>query len=252
MDRVIYVAMTGASANLDQQSSVANNLANVNTTAFRAELSNFNALQLKGNALPTRAFAVTGTAGADMTPGMFQGTGRELDVAVGTTGWLVVRPSDGSEALTRDGAMAVSANGTLTTHNGLPVLSDQGNNRPGLPIVIPPNSEVVINKDGTVSAITPQVGAAPITQTVGRLKLVDPPATTLSRREDGLFKSTAPLNASANVRLEIGSLEGSNVNPMSQMVRMIELARQYDLNTRVITSATDNDKSATQILTLTA
>jgi len=253
MDRMIYTAMTGAKQTMEQQATVTNNLANVNTTAFRSELATFRAVPILGKAQPTRSFVTDSTPGADFTPGNFQQTGRALDVAVQGTGWIAVRANDGSEAYTRDGNLQVQANGLLTTHNGTTVLSDPGPGAPPAPINIPPNSVVTVAPDGTVSATSSQGGnIPPIVVVAGKIRLVDPPASNMMRRDDGLFqtrdgRAAAP---SATVQVASGNLESSNVNLTHQMVQMIELSRQYELNTKLITTASENEKSASQLLTL--
>src|SRR5690606_717227 len=108
MDRVIYTAMTGARSALDRQAGVANNLANVNSTGFRAELHRLRAVDVKSDALPTRAFVVDASAATDFTPGPLEFTGRSLDAAIEGKGWFSVA-TPGGEAYTRDGSFEVSA-----------------------------------------------------------------------------------------------------------------------------------------------
>ena len=244
MDRMIYVAMSGAKQTLNQQATVSNNLANANTTGFRAELASFRAVPVVGQAQATRAFVVDSTIGADFTPGSLQPTGRQLDVAVQGSGWMAVQGADGKEAYTRDGNLQVDKTGALLTRQGFPVLGDSG------AITVPVGSEASIAADGTVSAT--QAGTPPTISTVGRIRLVDPKTSNLTRGDDGLFQTLdgKPVQADATVQLAPGNLEGSNVNMAEQMVNMITLARQYDLNTRLITTAGDNEKAASQILAM--
>lgn len=244
MDRMIYVAMSGAKQNLGQQASVANNLANASTTGFRSELASFRAVPLVGQAQGTRAFVVDSTVGADLSPGTLVGTGRALDVALQGSGWMAVQTADGKEAYSRDGHLQVSATGTLTTGTGQPVLGDNG------PINVPANSDVTIAADGTVSATQP--GTPPTVASVGRIKLVDPAASNMVRGDDGLFRTRdgKAAQSDAKVLLAPATLETSNVNMAEQMVKMIELSRAYELSTRLITTASDNEKSASQVLAL--
>src|ERR1700691_6766711 len=115
MDKLIYTAMSGATQAMQQQASVANNLANASTTGFRAERLSFQALPLTGDGSPTRVFTLDAGVGADLQPGAIQQTGRELDVAVDGPGWLTVEAADGNEAYTRNGSLQVNANGVLQT-----------------------------------------------------------------------------------------------------------------------------------------
>ena len=86
MDRLIYLAMSGAKQTLNQQATVSHNLANVTTNGFRAEIAAFRAVPVIGDGAPTRAFVVDSTPGADFKPGVIQHTGRNLDVAVQGSG----------------------------------------------------------------------------------------------------------------------------------------------------------------------
>ena len=126
MDRVIYVAMSGAKQTLSQQATVTHNLANASTTGYRAQAAAFRAADVLGDGLPTRSFVVDSTPGADFTPGPIQHTGRDLDVAVEGAGWIAVQLADGSEAYTRNGSLQVNVNGVLQTRSGLNVLGDGG------------------------------------------------------------------------------------------------------------------------------
>ncbi|TCV90728.1 flagellar basal-body rod protein FlgF [Sulfurirhabdus autotrophica] len=246
MDRMIYIAMTGANHTLGQQATVAHNLANVTTTGFKAELNAFRALPVYGEGLPTRTFVVDSTTGADFTPGVIQQTGRDLDMAVHGKGWIAVQASDGSEAYTRNGSLQISPNGVLQTRDGQNVLGDSG------PISIPPDSEITVGKDGTVSTVP--IGQAASGAIVGRIKLVNPSEINIVKSGDGLFRlrdgTIAP--ADANVNLAGGALEGSNVNAAEILVNMINLARQFDMQTKLIQTAASNAQSSSQILSLTA
>lgn len=247
MDRMIYLAMSGAQQALYQQALVAQNLANASTTGYRAEKGAFRAVPVFGPGLPTRAFVVDSTPGADFSPAPLEQTGRALDVALQGQGWIAVQRPDGSEAYTRDGSLQVSENGILQTRNGLDVLGDGG------PISVPPDANVTIGGDGTVSVIPP--GSQPnAVAAVGRIKLVNPPAAQLVRGGDGLFQlrggGAAP--ADAGVRLVSGALEGSNVNVVEAVVSMISLARAFDMQMKLLSTAESNAQQASQILNVGA
>lgn len=245
MDRLIYTAMTGAKATMGQEAAVAHNLANSTTTGFRAEMHRLRAVPVQSQALPSKAFVVDASVGADYTPATIIQTGRNLDAAINGKGWFAVQMADGSEAYTRSGSFTLDANGNLLTRSGQPVVGDSG------PITIPPDNVIDIAADGTITA-TPTTGSLTTTTTVGRLKVVNPDEAQLDRMENGLFKMKdgSQANADPLVRVAGGYLEGSNVNVVAQMVDMISLARQYDLNTRLLQAAQDDDKAATQILSV--
>jgi flagellar basal-body rod protein FlgF len=245
MDRLIYTAMTGASHVLQQQASVAQNLANVNTPGFRSTIDTFRAVPLKGEGLPTRTFVVDSTAGTDFRPGVMQQTGRALDVALDGKGWIAVEDASGREAYTRNGSLQVLPSGILQTRDGLNVVGEAG------PITIPPDTEVTIAKDGTISTV-PSTSQKNSVIVVGRLKLVNPPEAQLVRGEDSLFRlrDGTQADADAAVTVTSGSLEGSNVDMVESMVQMISLARQFDTQMKLLQTANENAKQASSILSI--
>ncbi len=241
MDRMIYLSMSGAKATMQRQDTLANNLANVSTTGFRAELQAFRAVPVQGSGASTRVYALETTTGYDSSQGPITGTGRNLDVAVKGNSWLSVQALDGTEAYTRGGALELSNDGTLTTRSGLPVMGDGG------PLQVPANSVVSIGIDGTVSA----KGADGRSTAVGKLKLVTPDAA-LTRGEDGLFRAASgDLSADDTARVQEGALEGSNVSPVETMVAMISAARQFEAQMKMLQTAEANEKAAAQLLTMT-
>jgi flagellar basal-body rod protein FlgF len=246
MDRSLYVAMTGASQILRAQAEVSHNLANASTVGFKAELGAFRDLPVLGEGLPTRINAVARGSGHDFSSGTLSTTGRDLDVAVQGQGWIAVQSPDGSEGYTRAGNLQLTPDGMLTDARGDPVLGDGG------PITLPPASHVDIGADGTVSVVP--LGERPDTLvTVDRIRLVNPPVDQLRQDGDGLMHlangGRAP--ADAGVRLASGVLEGSNVNPSTALVKMIELSRQFEMQIRAIHNADENAQAASQLLRAT-
>ena len=238
MDRVIYLAMAGAKATLQRQDVLAHNLANASTNGFRAELTAFRAVPVRGDGASTRVYALETTPGYNPEPGPVSTTGRSLDVAVAGQGWLAVQALDGTEAYTRNGSMDVNNEGLLVTRNGLPVLGDGG------PITVPANAQVTIGADGTLSAT---VGNGR-PQGIGRLKLVTPEAPLL-RGDDGLFRGAdGDLPADAAARVQSGALEGSNVSPVESMVAMIAAARQFEQQMKMLQTSQEREQSATKLL----
>src|SRR5512140_2811151 len=177
MDRFVYIAMSGAQQLLEQQAVAAHNLANASTTGYKAEATAFRVAPLQGPGLPTRAYAMDTTVGADLAAGAMQPTGRDLDVAIQGDGFLTVQGRDGTEAYTRDGGLSINSDGELTTRSGLTVLGEGG------PIVIPPDSKVSIAQDGTVSVVAYGQSAANVTN-VGQVKLVNPPRGDVLKGQD--------------------------------------------------------------------
>jgi len=241
MDRMIYLSMSGAKAAMQRQSSLANNLANVSTTGFRAELEATRAVPVLGSGASTRVFALETTIGHSDAPGPITTTGRSLDVAVKGASWLAVQALDGTEAYTRAGSLDVDAEGTIVTRSGLQVLGDGG------PIQLPPGSEATIAADGSISARLPN-GSSSV---VGRLKLVTPEAP-LARGTDGLFRAIGgeALDADPLARVQDGALEGSNVSAVENMVAMIAAARQFEAQMKLMQTAQDDERAASQLLAI--
>ncbi len=238
MDRLVYLSMAGAKASLQRQDSLANNLANVSTTGFRAEMQAFRAVPVRGDGASTRVYALESTIGHDTRSGPVQTTGRPLDVAMQGNAWLAVQGTDGTEAYTRSGALQVNAEGQLVTLSGQPVLGDGG------PITLPANATVEIASDGSIST---SVGSAR-PQQAGRLKLVVP-ETPLDRGTDGLFRATSgDLQAEPSARLAGGALEGSNVSAIETMVAMISAARQFEHQMKMLKDVEQREQGAAKLL----
>lgn len=244
MDRLIYTAMTGASAAANRQSVIANNLANVSTNGFRQQLATYRAVPLRGDGATTRVFALESTAGYSDRAGPAIRTDRAMDVMAMGNAWFGVQGLDGNEAYTRNGHFEVNTEGTVVTGNGLPVLSSDG-----ATIAAPPGAAISIGSDGGLSA---RVGNQPA-NAIGRLKLVTPTAEDpLRRGDDGLFRALSgdPVPNDDTARVQVGTLEGSNVNAIEQMVGMIQTARQFEAQMRLLQTAESNDRSAGQLLSL--
>jgi flagellar basal-body rod protein FlgF len=247
MDRLIYIAMTGAKQLLERQAVVANNLANVSTAGYRAAVSALRALPVIGPGAGTRAYVAETTIASDLRGGPLMQTGRALDVAVMGEGWIAVQGRDGREAYTRSGDLQVSGNGLLQTRGGLNVLGDGG------PITIPPNNQIAIGVDGTVSAI-PTDSTPNAVSIVGRIKLVNPRPQDIERGADGMFRLTRGRIAPADgrIRLASGVLEGSNVSMVESLVDMIAHARQYETQLKLLQTAENNARQWSQVMNLSA
>ena len=244
MDRIIYVAASGANAAMARQHALSNNLANVSTPGFRAEMHTQRSVPMEGSGASTRVFALEAAAGHLDKPGPITMTGRDLDVAARGNAYFAIQSLNGTEAYTRAGALEVREDGALVNPQGLPML-DAG----GAPINVPQGAQVSIGSDGT---ITTKVGNQPVA-VAGRLKMVTPSAEErISRGEDGFFRSAtgAPLNADPNARLQDAALEGSNVNPIEAMVGMIQVARHFEQQMKLLQTAEKNDQTAAQLLNM--
>ncbi|WP_291969751.1 flagellar basal body rod protein FlgF [Candidatus Symbiopectobacterium sp.] len=249
MDHAIYTAMGGASQSLEKQAITTNNLANASTPGFKAQLAALRAVPINGPTLQTRTLVVASTPGADMSEGVMDYTGRSMDIALPKESWLAVQTANG-EAYTHNGNMEINADGQLTIQ-GRVVVGDGG------PIEIPPNAQISISADGTISSLN--AGDAPNTiAQLGRLKLVKATGKEVTRSDDGLFRLTQAaqqqrgnvLQNDPTVRIMPGVLEGSNVDSVGALVDMIANSRRFDMQMKVISSADTNAQSANQLLAI--
>jgi flagellar basal-body rod protein FlgF len=244
MDKMLYIAMSGAKQNMHALSITANNLANAKTTGFKADLAQARTMQAFGEGLPTRAFAMTERASQNFDNGALMTTGRELDIAIQGDGFMAVQTADNAEAYTREGHLRLTEEGTLETVSGELVLGENG------PITLPlPVANINIAKDGTIM-IRPEGAPANVQEEVGRIKFVNPDVRNLDKGADGLFRrkdgNLEPADVSVSV--QNGMLESSNVSPVVEMTKMIALQRQFEMNLKLMKTAEENDSSASALL----
>jgi len=242
MDRLLYVAMTGAKQLMQAQALVSHNLANVSTTGFRADLARFEARPVEGPGYQSRVNTVATGLGFDRTQGTLMQTGEMLDVAIDGDGWIAVQARDGTEAYSRGGSLKVNSLGLLETERGELVLGDNG------PVAVPPYTAIAMAPDGTLSIVPQGQGPETLAQ-VGRLKLVNPDAARLTKRPDGLIavNDGNAVEADANVKLASGFIETSNVNVAATLVDMIEFQRQFDVAVRMMQTADQNASRAASL-----
>ena len=243
MDGMIYVSTSGAYQMLKAQTVYANNLANANTTGFKADRIGFNTSPVKDNLGSTRIYSVLQSLPADLSPGALQPTDRPMDIAVNGDGWIAVQDPAGKEAYTRSGSLRINQDGLLITLDNLPVLGTGGQ------MIIPPFQKMDIAIDGTVT-IVPKEGENPQPMVLDRIKLVKPDNANLQKSHDGLIrtKDQQAQEPDSSVLLTTGFLESSNVNAVEALTSMISLARQYELQVKMMSIAQDNEKANTSIL----
>lgn len=244
MDQVTHVALSLATSMERALDVAANNIANANTDGFRAERTTFGAFLAREEGrseVGTRDYVIDRGSWIDGRAGPFARTGNPLDVALSEDGWLSYRLPDGAIAYGRDGNLTVSPDGVLTTHGGAAVL-DEG----GADILLPVDaSTIAIASDGTITNADGDV--------VSRLGILDiPDADGMVRVGQGLFApppgrslATVP---SDGARVIQGSLEGSNVVPVVEMTRLIEIQRSYERAAQLMKSQDDLSRDAVRRL----
>src|SRR5690554_2962191 len=246
MDKVLYVAMTGARENMYAQQAHANNLANATTTGFKSDFEQARAMRVLGDGFESRVYAMSERPGTDMDSGTLMQTGRDLDVAIAGDGWLAIQGPDGNEVYTRNGSLQMNAADQPVPGSGLPVLGAGG-----APIVIPPAESITIGNDGTIT-IRPIGENAVEIALVDQLKLVQPENGQLFKGRDGFMHTDndVPLAPNPNVQLRAGYLEASNVNAVSELTAMITLQRQFEMQVKMMKTAEEMSSAASEILSL--
>lgn len=239
MDALIYTAMSGADRAMRAQQVHANNLANMETGGFRANLEISSQQPLSGYGYDDRHMTQMQASSIATRSGAIKETGRDLDVAVTGPGYMAVQWQNG-EAYTRAGAMDIDADGALSI-NGHAVLGEGG------PIVLPLYTSLAIGGDGTISVQVP--GAAQM-QTVDKIKLVNAEAGELTKNEAGLIVSRGgePLPTDPAVKVRGRHLEGSNVSAVEEMVATMSLNRSFEIQMKLFKASDAMNEAGNRLL----
>ncbi len=245
MDRFVYVAAAGAKQTQMAQAVNAHNLANASTVGFRQDLVRAETFYLAGVGQQTRAYNVITGADPDFKEGTLQQTGRDLDIAMSGPGWFAAEGEGGVEVLTRRGDLRIDEFGQLVNGSGQVLMGDGG------PIALPPFSSLSIGDDGTIS-IVPLGGAPNALAVLDRIKMVNPPPEGIRKNEFGdlQYGDGEPFDADGTLRLSTGTLESSNVNPISAMVQMIELSRQFEQQMKMVKVGEEMNTSSASLMRL--
>lgn len=245
MDRMIHLNLRAMQGVLNRQTAIAHNMANADTTGFKAEIVTAQAQYLKGEGLQSRASVNEYVLTADLNPGAVKETGRPLDIAIGGQGMLAVQAPNGDEGYTRRGDLMMTESGLVTTGDGHPVLGEGG------PLTLPPADSVRIAEDGGVWVV-PQGGDPDQPQQVDRLRIVSTAGSEVVKGEDTLFrvKNGGVLPSNPDARLRSGALEGSNVNMTEALVDMIETSRAYETQVKLLTTAKEMDDGGASVMQL--
>jgi len=246
MDRLAFNAAAAINEMRTARQMTTNELANVATPGFKRSFeSAMLTIKVQGAGFESRlqpqAFA---SDNINMKPGVIVKTGRDLDVAMDEQTVMGVTSTNGELAFTRRGDLKLNGSGVLEMGTGALVRGEAGG-----PITIPPGFFVKISKDGSIFATNPtQAGvAAPVL--IDRILLRDATKVSLERREDGLYKIVGkppgediPLTGKL-ATLTPETLEGSNVNAMEVMVKLMDQSRSFEMQVNVIKQNKDVDES---------
>ena len=243
MDRALYTSMTGAKHNMLEQAVRSHNLANVSTVGFKADLANAISQPINGgNGYDSRIFSVTQTPATDLRRGDLIETNRELDIAISGDGWLALESKTGEEVYSRGGNLSVDSFGILRNEKGLAVIGNAG------PILIPEAEKIEIGIDGTITARALGQGPEALV-VVDRLKLVNPDSALLTKQDDGLIHSSNDIeDLDPNIRVQAGFLESSNVSAVGELTAIMSLARQFEMQIKMMQTVSENAQSSARIL----
>jgi len=251
MDRLAFNASAAITEMRLARQNLANDMANMTTTGFKRSYEvSMKAFKAEGEGFDSNYQPQAAHMDfIQMKPGPLMATGRDLDIMMNDQTVLGVQSPNGELAFTRRGDLRLASNGTLETGNGMLVRGQAGG-----PITIPPGFKVTINTDGSVYAVNP--GQAGLIQPVliDRLMLRDASQTSLERREDGLFTVSGKppgtdIPASTNLlSLTPKALEGSNVNPMEVMIKLMEQSRSFEQAINVIKQSKDADQAGSTMM----
>ena len=251
MDRLAFNAAIAINEARTARQMMANELSNVSTPGFKRSFeAAMVSIKAEGPGFESRLQPQSlNVDNINMRPGSMMSTGRDLDIALNEKAVLGVTSTDGQLAFTRRGDLSLTANGVLQIGTGQIVRGQNGG-----PITIPPGFKISINPDGSVFAVNPaQVGVAqPVL--IDRLLMRDASNTPLERREDGLYKvsgqpaGTDIQGGSNFTSLSPRTLEGSNVNALEVMVKLMDQSRSFEQNVNVIKQSKDTDESGASMM----
>jgi flagellar basal-body rod protein FlgF len=227
MIRGLYTAASGLTVQWERQEAIANNLANADTVGYKRDdmigtsFGEYMIYAVRAGNARYIGNASSGSVGfetvTDYSPGELRQTGNPLDLALEGEGFFVVQTPQG-ERLTRNGDFTLDQAGNLVNHQGYPVLGENG------PIVLR-GSAAEILADGRV-----RVGG----EVIDRLRVVKPQVGTALRKEGANLYGGGSWTAATGSQVRQGFLEGSNVQTVMEMVRMIEVSRAYEANQKVL------------------
>jgi len=235
MQELLLSITNSARQTMQAQAINAHNLANAGTEGFKAEIAYYSTQNAKSTVSST----------PDLSPGVVRTTGRDLDVSINGEGWMAVMAEDGTEAYSRRGDLQIDAFGQLTNGVGQPIMGNNG------PIALPPFGSLEVGSDGTISILP--LGQTPNTiAVVDRIKLVKLEGSEVLRGIDGLIRLPDGIAADADASVGVlsGMLEGSNVNVVGEMVKMIELARRFESEIKLMQSAKENSAALAKIMSM--
>ena len=231
-----YIALSRQTGLLKEMQLVANNIANISTTGFRKEGVVFaEYVQALDNGNPSISMAYANARATYQNQGSVTQTGNPFDMAIEGDGFFLVQTPQG-QMLTRAGSFTPNADGELVTPDGYRLL-DNGS----APIFVPPDAQsMAISSDGTLSA-----DGRPLAQ-VGIYAPTNP--SELAHRNGVLFAAPSGVQPVEDSKILQGFLEESNVNPIAEVARMIEVQRAYEFGQTLLNKEDERIRNVLQTL----
>lgn len=229
----LYVGMAAAAARSQQLDAVADNLANAETNGYKATRPAFQSFLAAGPRVTDKVATAAVATGIDMSPGQPVTTDNPLDVLPEDNAFFAVATAQGRPAFTRDGALSIGAGGQLLSQ-GLPLLGTNGQ-----PIVVPPDTNPVIQDDGTVLAAGHVVGQIGLFRLDGNVSKVGP---ALYQPVFGGRALPMP-----DTRLRVGELEMGNAPALESAVAMISAQRHFETAMQAIQTYRRMDERANEL-----
>lgn len=239
MDASLYISMSAMRQNSMNLQSITNNLSNANTDGFKSDSLAFKQLYLNKTGSPSIAYTELSTAGVDLTSGALKGTGSANDITVGGNGYFEFSRADGTKYYSKTATLMLSSNGTLVSSAG-----DAINNEKGRSISLS-SSDFVVDKNGNVS----QKNGIKYTP-VDKINVVELPITSVAKDQFGqlVLDGDGKPKEIESPHVFVGFKEASNVNSVTEMAKMIQMQRDYELSTKAFSASRDIQKDTTMIL----
>lgn len=237
METPIYIALSRQMALRQQMDVVANNIANANTSGFKAEMLLMSEVQLPADPTTELSYVQDFATARDFSPGPIRATGNDLDLAIQGDGFFAVQTPDGVR-YTRVGRFQLDDSGTLVTSQGYPVLAGGGS-----VTLNPDDGPVHIAEDGSIS--TDRAVGGQQQQVAGKLDLVDfADRNALTPEQDNLFSAGDQTAAAATGKIAQRMLEDSNVKPIIEITSLIQVTRNYQSIQRFIDAEHERQRRA--------
>ena len=252
MDRLAFTSLAAVQSAGQIRAQITHDMANVSTVGFKESYeAAARAVKIDGDGYDTRFQpAVKARDIISLEPGVLTHTGNPMDVALNDKTVLGVQATDGAIGFTRRGDLRVTSTGVIENAAGHLVLGEAG------PITVPKGMLATVSSDGTIFATDPTQSETPAIA-VGSLMLRDASEMPLLRRADGLYTPLAPEFRGTDfpmgpgiASLQSGALEGSNVNPIEIMIKLMDFSRSFEAQIKMSTQTQSIDETGSSMMRL--